>query len=53
MFGDDASSPLADTVAEVNVPAESDSNIDNVRSLLTVCPVLKVAQSLPYYLLEC
>jgi hypothetical protein len=32
VFGDDASSPSADSVAEVNVPAESDSNIDNVRS---------------------
>ena len=34
MFGDDASSPSADSVAEVNGPAESDSNIDNVSSLL-------------------
>ncbi|PAN32170.1 hypothetical protein PAHAL_5G469100 [Panicum hallii] len=32
VFGDDASSPSVDSVAEVNGPAESDSNIDNVVS---------------------
>ena len=36
MFGDDASSPSADSVAEVNWPSESGSNIDNVSSLLAV-----------------
>uniref|UniRef100_K3XGB2 Peptidase M50 domain-containing protein n=1 Tax=Setaria italica TaxID=4555 RepID=K3XGB2_SETIT len=29
VFGDDASSPSADSAAEVNEPAKSDSNIDN------------------------
>lgn len=29
-FGDDASSPSVDSVAEANGPAESDSSIDNL-----------------------
>nr|CAB3472266.1 unnamed protein product [Digitaria exilis] len=35
VFGDDASSPLADDVAEANVPAESVSNIDNKKDETT------------------
>ncbi|KAF8705041.1 hypothetical protein HU200_031299 [Digitaria exilis] len=35
VFGDDASSPLADSPAEVNVPVESDSNIDNKKDETT------------------
>lgn len=38
-FGENASSPSVDSVAEANGPAESDSSIDNVHFLLTVCHI--------------
>ncbi|XP_039809784.1 probable zinc metalloprotease EGY2, chloroplastic isoform X3 [Panicum virgatum] len=40
VFGDDASSPSADSVAEVNGPAESDSNIDNKKDETTNAELL-------------
>jgi len=40
VFGDDASSPSADSVAEVNGPAESGSNIDNKKDETTNAELL-------------
>jgi len=40
VFGDDASSPSADSVAEVNGPAESYSNIDNKKDETTNAELL-------------
>ncbi|CAL4958044.1 unnamed protein product [Urochloa decumbens] len=40
VLGDDASSPSADSVAEVNGPAETDSNIDNKKDETTNAELL-------------
>ncbi|TKW13363.1 hypothetical protein SEVIR_5G095700v4 [Setaria viridis] len=40
VFGDDASSPSADSAAEVNEPAKSDSNIDNKKDETTNAELL-------------